>query len=109
MDSRGEGGGAAFERLKRALCAALVLKTPDFTKEFVLQMDALLSQQAEDGGNRPVAYLSKKLLPREQNYSIVEKDCLAIKLAVQVFRVSTSWADPSSSKRTTGHWIGLTS
>ena len=33
-------GVASFERLKRALCAAPVLKTPNFTKEFVLQTDA---------------------------------------------------------------------
>ena len=83
-----------FERLKRALCAAPVLKTPDFTKEFVLQTDAsdhgvgaVLSQQAKGGGDRPVTYFSKKLLPREHNYSTVEKECLAIKLAIQAFRV----------------------
>ena len=85
---------ASFERLKRALCAAPVLKTPNFTKEFVLQTDvsdrgvgAVLSQQAEGGGDRPVANFSKKLLPREQKYSTVEKECLAIKLAIQAFRV----------------------
>ena len=87
-------GVVSFERLKRALCAAPVLKTPNFTKEFVLQTDAsdrgvgvVLSQQAEGGGDRPVAYFSKKLLPREQNYPTVEKECLAIKLAIQAFRV----------------------
>ena len=55
-------GVAAFEKLKRGLYEASVLKTPDFTKEFVLQTDAydrgvgaVLSQQAENGGSVVVA------------------------------------------------------
>ena len=35
----------------------------------------------------PVAYYSRKLLPREEKYSTVEKECLAIKLGIQNFRV----------------------
>ena len=34
-----------------------------------------------------MAYFSRKFLPREQRYSTVEKECLAIKLAVQAFKV----------------------
>jgi len=34
-----------------------------------------------------VAYFSRKLLPREEKFSTIEKECLAIKLAVQAFRV----------------------
>ena len=34
-----------------------------------------------------MAYFSRKLLPREEKYSTIEKECLAIKLAVQAFRV----------------------
>ena len=34
---------------------------------------------------RPVAYYSHKLLLREAKYSTVEKECLAIKLAMQAF------------------------
>ena len=41
----------------------------------------------EDGKDRPVAYFSRKLLPREQRYSTIEKECLAIKLAVETFKV----------------------
>ena len=39
------------------------------------------------GEEHPVAYFSRKLLPREVNYSTVEKECLAVKLGVNAFRV----------------------
>ena len=32
-----------------------------------------------------IAYFSKKLLPREQRYSTVEKKCLTVKLGMQAF------------------------
>ena len=41
---------------------------------------AVLSQGEED---QPIAYFSRKLLPREQAYSTVKKECLAIVLAVK--------------------------
>ena len=70
------------------------LISPDLTKRFVLQTDAsdqgvqaVLSQLGADGHEHPVGYYSKKLLPREQHYSTIEKECLAIKLAVEAFRV----------------------
>ncbi len=34
-----------------------------------------------------MAYWSRKLLDREQKYATVEKECLAIKLAIETFRV----------------------
>ena len=84
----------AFQRLKALLCANPVLRSPDLGKEFVLQTDAsdfgvgaVLSQIDDTGSDHPVAYYSKKLLPREQRYSTIEKECLAIKLATQAFRV----------------------
>ena len=49
-------------------------------------MGAVLSQVSEDG-EHPVAFFSKKLLPREERYSTVEKECLAIKLATAAFKV----------------------
>ena len=46
------------------------------------------SEEVTDTGqDHPVAYFSKKFLPREERYSTVEKECLAIKLAVQAFKV----------------------
>ena len=85
----------AFTKLKQMLCTAPVLWTPDFERPLVLQTDAsdrgvgaVLSQPTEDGsGDHPIAYFSKKLLPREEKYSMGEKECLAIKLAIQAFRV----------------------
>ena len=82
----------AFSSLKNALSSSPVLCSPDFTKRFVLQTDAsdrgvgaVLSQYDEDSHDRPIAYFSRKLLPREERYSTVEKECLAIKLAIQAF------------------------
>ena len=84
----------AFDELKRALCSTTVLKSPDFSRQFILQTDAsnrgvgaVLSQRDAEGVDRPVAYFSRKLLPREENYSAIEKECLAIKLATHAFRV----------------------
>ena len=84
----------AFQKLKYLLCTDPVLHSPDFSKEFVVQTDesdrgvgAVLSQLDDNGQDHPVAYFSKKLLPREEHYATVEKECLAIKLAVQAFRV----------------------
>ena len=66
----------------------------DFEKSFVLQIDALelsvgavLSQQGDDGHEHPLAYWNRKLLPREQKYFTIEKECLTIKLGVCAFHV----------------------
>ena len=88
------GCAEAFEALKRYLCTSPVLKCPNFERPFVLQTDAsdwgvgaVLSQKDDDDNEHPVAYFSKKLLPRERRYSTIEKECLAIKLATHAFRV----------------------
>ena len=84
----------AFQQLKDALCANPVLKSPCFYCTFILQTDAsnrgiraVLSQCDEAGDEHPVAYFSRKLLPREQRYPTVEKECLAIKLSIEAFKV----------------------
>ena len=42
--------------------------------------------QVFEGKKLPIQYLSKKLLPRERQYSTIEKECLAIVRAVSVLR-----------------------
>ena len=63
-----------------------------FIKEFVLQtdasdrgVDAVLSQMDDEGNDRPIAYYSHKLLPRQAKYSTVEKEYLM----GQKFRILT--------------------
>ena len=80
----------AFRSLKDVLCRAPVLGNPDFPQTDASDrgVGAVLSQIGEDGQEDPVvAYFSKKLLPRECRNSTVEKECLAIKLGVEAFRV----------------------
>ena len=81
----------AFQRLKSMLTSAPLMRNPDFTRTFILQTDAsgvgigaVLSQGEEN--DHPIAYFSRKLLPRERAYSTVEKECLAIVLSVKHFQ-----------------------
>ena len=74
---------AAFQQLKQQLASDVVLAIPNCP--FMLQTDAsgigiagILSQADESGDDQPIAYFSRKLLPREQRYSAVELECLAV-------------------------------
>ena len=78
--------------------------SPNFSKELIVQSDAsdrglgaVLSQLDESGNNKPVAYTSHKLLPREEKYSMVEKECLA-RWQCRPF-TRPSWADTSVYRR----------
>ena len=71
----------AFDALKEALSTAPVLGYPDFSREFILEIDAslnglgaILSQQGKDGQIHVIAYVSHSLHPSERsmcNYSSV--------------------------------------
>ena len=74
-----------FQKLKALMCNKPILHCPDESREFLLQSDAsergigaVLSQMTEEGVERPVAFFSRKLLPRETRYSTVEKECLGV-------------------------------
>jgi hypothetical protein len=76
------------EGAKRPLVLAPVLALPDFSKEFILEMDActtgvgaVLMQQGHS-----LAFLSKALGPNNQALSIYDKECLAILMAIEKWK-----------------------
>ena len=82
----------AFESLKASITCAPILRLPDFKKQFVLRSDAsntglgAILLQKHDDGVFPIAFASRKLLTREQNYSVTEKECLAIVFGITKFQ-----------------------
>ena len=85
----------AFQSLKQALTNAPVLMQPDTTRPFFIETDAsewaiggvLLQEDYDSKRLRPVAYEGRKLTPAEINYPIHEKELLAIKYALNTWRV----------------------
>ena len=89
----GEYQIAAFDALKQCLKEAPVLRYPDFGRPFLISTDAsntgigaVLSQVQEDAEEHPVAYASRTLTSSERNYSVIEKEGLAVVWAVQYFK-----------------------
>ncbi len=81
----GEQQQRSFEDLKDALLRAPLLLHPDAGKPFevwpdasVLAIGAVLVQKDEQGHYHPVAYGSRTLGKHEQQYTMPEKECLAI-------------------------------
>ena len=90
----------AFQTLKSRLTSSPILRLPVLNegKPFILRSDtsdigigAVLLQEFEGEGKLPIAYASKKLLPQERNYSVIEKECLAIIWAIEKFRKCLFW------------------
>lgn len=79
---------SAFESLKRALCAAPVLRIFDPDKPIEVVTDAsgfaLGAVLLQEG--MPVAYESRKLNVHERNYSVSDKELLAVKHALVIWR-----------------------
>jgi hypothetical protein len=69
-----------------------MLVTPDFSKPLVVQTDAsetgvgAVLSQIQEGEEHPVMYISQKLLPWNQKYSTVEKECLVMKWALETLK-----------------------
>lgn len=69
----------ALKHLKKDLMSQPILASPDFSKPFVVQTDALQYKdravwaQISKGIEHPIEYLSQKVHPIEQWYSTIEK------------------------------------
>ena len=81
-----------FELLCAMVMTAPVLHRPDPNGLFVMQTDAsgvglgaVLLQEVE-GQERVIEFASRVLTPAEQNYSVTERECLAVIWAIQKFR-----------------------
>jgi RNase H-like domain found in reverse transcriptase/Reverse transcriptase (RNA-dependent DNA polymerase)/Integrase zinc binding domain len=81
-----------FEKCKNLLMSSDVLAYPDFSRPFNLTCDASkyaisgILSQGPIGKDRPVAFASRTLSRAEENYSVIEKEFLAIVWACKYFR-----------------------
>ena len=83
----------AFILLKEALAQPPVLQLPRSDLPFSIDTDACehqigcaLLQTYPDGIRYPVGFWSRSLNPAERNYSVSEKECLAVVWAMQLLR-----------------------
>lgn len=85
----------AFQRLKDSFTTAPVLTLPDPERHFVVEVDAsdlgagaVLSQySSSDNILHPCAFLSRRFSTAERNYSVGDRELLAIKLALEEWRL----------------------
>ena len=84
---------SAFKDLKTAWIQAPVLQLADVAKPFKVHTDAsdgvigaVLLQELNEGWH-PVAYVCRKLNPAERNYTITEKETLAVVYALKCWRL----------------------
>jgi transposase InsO family protein len=82
----------AFNKLKGKLTDAPVLRTVNHSLPFTVTTDAsgeaigAVLMQNDENGDRPVAFLSKTLNNAQKRYSTYDKEMLAIKEALRVWR-----------------------
>lgn len=82
----------SFVESKKLLKSASVLVHYDPSKELIVACDAsahgvaaVLSHRMSDGSDRPIAFASRTLTSAEKNYSVLERESLAIIFAVRKF------------------------
>ncbi len=82
----------AFNSIKTLLCSTPVLMAPNLAFKFKKEVDAsavgagaVLLQEDEDGIDHPVCYFSRKFNKHQLNYSTIEKEALALLMALRYF------------------------
>ena len=82
----------AFDTLKKALAEAPILAYPDFNLPFLLATDArndaigMVLGQKQNGHEVVISYAGRKLNPAERNYSMTERESLAVVDGVRHFQ-----------------------
>ena len=83
----------SFEKLKRKLVEAPILRFPNWSTKFHVHIDAsglaigaILTQPGDDGIDYPIVYSSRKLNKAEQNYSMTEREALGMVFALQKYQ-----------------------
>lgn len=82
----------AFSKLKDCLVSAPILSCPNFDLPFEIHTDASdygvggVLTQTINGVEHPIAYMSKSLTAQERNYSITEREALAVLVALEHWR-----------------------
>ena len=83
----------AFAHIKHALTHAPTLILPDPSREYILRTDAsdtavsaILLQQDLEGNAHPVAYASHTLNSAQRNYTVTEREMLALVWGLQHYR-----------------------
>ena len=82
-----------FEQLKGSLTADTTMAFPDNTRPFKLYTDAsdyaigaILTQDDDDGVDRPIHYVSKSLTAQQRRWSTIEKEAWAVIYALNKLR-----------------------
>ena len=83
----------SFQALKQALLSAPLLRHPDLSKKFLIDVDAckdgvgaVLSQVFEDNQEHPCAYFSKRYSEAEQKYASTELEALGVLKTIEHWR-----------------------
>ena len=82
----------SFNKLKEILCSSPILQYPDFSRPFIVTVDAsdfamgAVLSQGIIGKDLPIAYASRALQGAQLKYNVTEKELLAVIFAVIQFR-----------------------
>ena len=104
----------AFVQLKAALCEVATLHVPKFDRPFYLRTDAskyavgavLEQQDLETGAHYPLAFWSRKLSPRQMQWSPREQETYAIICALKNYQswVGTNRVEVLKDHRSLEYW-----
>ncbi|KAK3555032.1 hypothetical protein QTP86_005698 [Hemibagrus guttatus] len=85
---------AAFVQLNKSFTSAPILKHPDPSRPFIIEVDAsscgigaiLCQRHRTPGKVYPCAFFSHKLIPAESNYDVGNRELLSIKASLEEWR-----------------------